>query len=290
MPARVAVIKTWKLFVGGEFPRSESGRSLPVKGRGAVVAHVAHASRKDLRDAVEAARLAQPKWADLSAYHRGQILHRMAEMLEGRAAEFAAAIGATGKSSAARKEVAASIDRLVCFAGWADKFAQVAGTRNPVAGPYDNFTTPEPTGIVAVVCPDQPSLLGLISLIAAPLCVGNAVVAIASDANPLPGAVFGEVCATSDLPPGVLNILTGRRGELLEHLANHREVGALSAVRRSLKAEQVRLLQSGAAENVKRVHIAEIDSEGWLDAGRCEGPGMIEPFVEFKTVWHPSAP
>ena len=175
MTDRLEVAKTYKLFIGGAFPRSESGRSIPVAdAKGRVLAHISHASRKDLRDAVEAARKAQGKWADATAYNRGQVLYRMAEMLEGKKGEFAGLIGgASGK-----REVGAAIDRLVCFGGWADKYAQVLGCNNPVAGPYYNFTVPEPTGVVGVIAPDDPALLGLVSLIAPPLCAGNAVVEI----------------------------------------------------------------------------------------------------------------
>lgn len=287
---RVPVTKTYKLFIGGGFPRTESGRSIAVRGRdGDVLAHICHASRKDLRDAVEAARGAQPRWAGASAYNRGQVLYRMAEMLEGARDDLASAITATagGTTRAARREVDASIDRLVCFAGWADKLAQVLGCRNPVTGPYHNFTLPEPSGVVAVVAPDEPPLLGLVSTIAPPLCAGNVVVAVAGDAHPLPAVLLGEVCATSDVPPGVVNILTGRRDELLEHIAGHREIIAVSAA--NLDDDARRTLRRGAAENVKRVHIIRREGKAWHDADACESPWTIEPFVEHKTIWHPSA-
>ena len=301
MSARLPVTKTCKLFINGAFPRSESGRSLPVADRkGHVVAHVAHASRKDLRDAVEAARAAQPRWTALTAYNRGQILYRMAEMIEAGRAEFIESLRAATvrersarerariiSVAAARREVDASIDRLVCFAGWADKFAQVMGCQNPVAGPYYNFTAPEPTGIVGVVCPDEPALLGMVSMLAAALCAGNAIVLIGSDLNPLPAVALGEACATSDVPGGVINILTGQRDELLEHLANHREVNAISAA--GVDAKQAKLLQLGVAENLKRMHIIALAGRDWFDSSLCESPEAIEPFVEFKTIWHPSA-
>src|ERR1043165_876649 len=227
MPQRLEVAKTYKLFINGGFPRSESGRSLSIESAGRVIAHVSHGSRKDLRDAVEAAAAAQPKWANATAYNRGQVLYRMAEMLEGKRDEFADAIKETSKrpnvqtSKSTSREVDAAIDRLVCFAGWADKYSQVLGRNNPVSGPYYNFTVPEPTGVVACVAPDEFPLLALVSLIAPPMCAGNAAVALASGPHPLAGAVLGEVCATGDVPPGVLNILPGLRSELLPHIANH---------------------------------------------------------------------
>ncbi|MCI0366397.1 MAG: aldehyde dehydrogenase family protein, partial [Phycisphaerales bacterium] len=176
---------------------------------------------------------------------------------------------------------------LVCFAGWADKYAQILGCQNAVAGPYYNFTVPEPTGVVGVVAPDEPALLGLISLMAPPMCAGNAIVAIASEANPLAAAVFPEVCATSDVPAGVINIITGQRDELVEHLANHREVNAVVAA--NVSKGHAAILKLGAGENVKRVSVWQRDTEAWYDAEMCESPYAIEPFVEFKTIWHPSA-
>ena len=303
---RLAVDKTFKLYVNGAFPRSESGRSIIVRGGdGSVLAHVTQASRKDLRDAVEAAAAAQPKWASASAYNRGQVLYRMAEMMEGKRDEFAEALRETSKrpnvktskrarTSRGRKpadahqEVSAAIDRLVCFAGWADKYAQVLGCNNPVTGPYYNFTVPEPTGVVGVLSPgDGPGLLGLISLLAPPLCAGNAVVAIADEQSMLPAAILGEVCATSDVPAGVINILTGRRSELIEHLAQHRTVNAISAA--NLARDEAATLKAGIADNLKRVRIASIGPGAWDDPAVCEHPWTIEPFIEMKTIWHPSA-
>ncbi|GJQ28484.1 MAG: aldehyde dehydrogenase [Phycisphaerae bacterium] len=290
-PERLDVLKTYKLYIDGKFPRSESGRTWAVAdARGRVLAHVSRASRKDLREAVEAARKAQPGWGGATAYLRGQILYRMAEMLEGKREELAAAIaaahGATPKAlRTAQREVSAAIDRLVHFAGWADKFSQVLGCHNPVAGPYYNFTIAEPTGVVAVVPPDEASLLALVSLAAPALCAGNAVVALCSGANPIPAAVLGEVCATSDLPPGVLNILTGTRDELLKFIAEHRDVDAVHAA--NLTAGEAETLRLGAAENLKRVRVrAGVD---WNDVGECHTPWWIEPLVEMKTIWHPSS-
>jgi len=289
---RLDVTKTYKLFINGAFPRSESGRSLEVAGeRGRTIAHLCRASRKDFRNAVEAARKAQPGWASRSAYNRGQILYRMAEMLEGQYDEFVEALAATvpGGKRRATREVEASIDRLVVFAGWTDKFAQVLGCHNPVAGPYYNFTVPEPTGVVAVIAPDEEPLLALVSLIAPPLCAGNAVIALGSEAHPLATSIFGEVCATSDVPAGVINLLTGYRSELLEHVAYHREINAIHAA--NLPKEQVKMLRLGASENVKRVAVRTFKStEDWydLDAGGGANPWAIEPFVEMKTIWHPA--
>lgn len=288
MSERIEVLKTYKLFIDGKFPRSESGRSLPVIGAdGSVYAHLCKASRKDLRDAVEAARKAQPGWAGATAYNRGQILYRMAEMLEGRRAEFAEALavtGAKGKKAKTSDEIAIAVDRLVCFAGWADKYAQVLGCNNPVAGPFYNFTSPEPTGVVAVVAPDRPALAGLITLLAPVVCSGNTAVVLASKSNPVPAAILGEVLATSDLPAGVVNILTGDRAEIVPQMASHRDIDGVHAA--GLSAEQTAVLRGGVAENLKRVKIhAEV---AWDDAKACGHPWWIEPFVEMKTVWHPS--
>lgn len=286
---RVDVLKTWKLFIRGEFPRSESGRTLPVRDpKGRLLAHACLASRKDLRDAVESARSAQGGWADRSAYNRGQILYRLAEMVEGRSAEFIAALReATGATAAeARKETEASIDRLVAFAGWCDKFAAILGTHNPVAGPHYNFTIPEATGIVAVVAPDQPALLGLISLLAPPLCAGNTVIALVSEAHPIPGLLLGESAATADCPGGVLNLLSGTRKELLPEIVKHRGIDAIHAA--NVSDAEAALLRSGAAENLKRVSVREVDEDQWGDSEEMTHPWWIEPFVDFKTIWHPA--
>ncbi len=303
MSDRIGVIKTFKLYVDGQFPRSESGRSLPVHAAdGSVLAHVAHASRKDLRDAVEAARKGLAKWSGSTAYLRGQILYRMAEMLEGKRAEFAECIDAAHQATkpAAKQakkgprraggasEVELAIDRLVHYAGWADKYAQVLGCNNPVAGPHYNFTVPEPTGVVACIAPDESPLLALVSLVAPVVCSGNCVVAVASDANPLPGALLGEVCATGDVPPGVINLLTGTRAELLPHIAQHRDIDGVHAA--DLPAKDAATLRAGIAENIKRVVIhGAAGATAWEDAAACEHPWWIEPFVEMKTIWHPAS-
>ncbi|MEM1186165.1 MAG: aldehyde dehydrogenase family protein [Planctomycetota bacterium] len=281
--SRLDVTKTYKLYIGGKFPRTESGRSVAIKGTGdAAVAHTCRASRKDLRNAVEAATKAQPGWAGANAYLRGQILYRMAEMLEGKRAELAASIAAVGNGSEADTlaEVDSATDRLVVFAGWADKFQQIIGCHNPVTGPYYNFSVPEPTGVVGVVAPDARPLAGLIDLVAPAICSGNAVVALASESNPIPACVFAEALATSDLPGGVVNILTGFREELLSHFATHREINGLSAA--GLNGDERAVVESGVAENLKRVRIVSAE-----DAP--SDPWSIEPFVEVKTIWHPSS-
>ena len=288
---RLEVTKTYKLFIKGEFPRTESGRSLIVRGVDwDVIAHVCHGSRKDVRIAVEAARGASGKWMGRTAYNRAQILYRMAEMLEGKADEFVKAIrdvgGVDGEVSLkdARTEVQTCIDRLIAYTGWADKFAQVLGCNNPVAGPYYNFTVPEATGVVAVVAPDEPALLPLISLIAPALAAGNTVVALASTTNPIPAAILAEVCATSDVPAGVINILTGLRPELLPWIADHRDIDAIHAA--NLTEEEGLILRRGSIENIKRVRVREVPD--WYDEAECESAWWIEPFVEMKTIWHPS--
>lgn len=289
MAERLGVLKTYKLFIGGKFPRTESGRSLAVTdGAGQTIAHVCRASRKDLRDAVESARGAFAGWSGATAYNRGQILYRMAEMLEGRRDEFVRLLadGAPTRQISPDEEVALSIDRLVAYAGWSDKHAQVLGCNNPVSGPYYNFTSPEPTGVVIAVAADDPPLLSMVSLFAPPLCAGNTLIVIGPESNMPVAAVLGEVCATSDVPGGVLNILTGLREELLSHVATHREIDAVHAA--GLSPDQHALLRAGSAENLKRVNIRDLKPGDWRDAERCESPWWIEPFVEMKTIWHPS--
>ncbi len=289
MSPRVSVQKTYKLFIGGAFPRTESGRTTPIQSAtGELLAHACRASRKDLRAAVEAARTGLEKWSNATAYLRGQILYRIAEMMEGRKSEFAQVIAAIGEVSLdeAARETDASIDRLVAFAGWADKFSQVLGCNNPVSGPYYNFTIPEASGVVAVLAPDSPSLLALISLLAPPLCAGNSVIVVASESNPLPAIVFAECCATGDVPGGVINVLTGPREELAPWIASHRDIDAVHAA--GVGDQLARTLREGAAENLKRVVVRETLDDGWLNPA-CTSPWWIEPFVEMKTIWHPSA-
>src|SRR4051812_16116719 len=235
---RLQVRKTYKLYIGGAFPRSESGRTLVVEG-----ANIARASRKDLRDAVRIARQAGAGWANATAYNRGQVLYRLAEMMEDRRAPLAATSGGAG-------EVDRAIDRVVWYAGWADKLAQVVGSANPVAGPYFNFTNPEPTGVVGVLAPDQPALLGLVSRLAPVLVGGNAAVVVASETRPLAAIELAEVLATSDVPGGIVNLLTGYRSELAPVLAGHMDVNALDVTGADGDVPELERL---AAENVKRI-------------------------------------
>lgn len=285
---RIPVNKTHKLFIGGAFPRTESGRSSELRGRdGRVLAHLCRASRKDLRQAVEAARAAQPAWERAAPYLRGQILHRLAEMLEGRKAELAAALRATSSRSAASaaREVETAIDRVISMAGWSDKLAMVLGGQNPVAGPYYNFTTPEPVGVVVAVDDSHAPLLGLISLIAPAIVSGNAVVAIASESHPLPALLLAESAPTSDVPAGVFNLLTGSLAELAPQVASHRDVdGVIAAVPESVGS----ILRAGAAENLKRVRIVDVDAP-FEDEEPWSGAGAFDGLVESKTIWHPAA-
>ena len=286
---RLAVLKTYKLYIGGKFPRTESGRTMiatDVK-TGEHLAHYCHASRKDLRDAVRAARSAQSGWAGATAYLRGQILYRMAEMLESRRETFIGELrqGSGLSGSKAAEEVDAAVDRLVWFAGWTDKLSQVYGSVNPVAGSYFNFTTPEPTGVVGIFTPDSPALLGLVSTIASTILTGNSCVILASETCPLPAISLAEVSATSDLPGGVVNILTGKRAELAKWLAEHMDVNAVLDA--SGDAEVAKILQAGSAVNVKRFasHACEKPRDWFGDPGR--DPYRILDTVEFKTAWHP---
>jgi acyl-CoA reductase-like NAD-dependent aldehyde dehydrogenase len=260
---RLPVKKTYKLYIGGAFPRSESGRTYEAQGQ-----NVARASRKDVRDAVVAARGAQPKWASATAYNRGQVLYRIAEMMEARVPEFA-------DLCSGKDEVHRAVDRWVWYAGFADKLAQVLGSSNPVAGPYFNFTIPEPTGVVGVVAPDEPPLLGLVSRIAPALTGGNAVVALASEAQPLAAIELAEAIATSDVPGGVVNLLTGYRSELAPWLASHMDVNAIDLTGADgLRGD----LERAAAENVKRVVVGKPDAQSLYE---------ISSFLELNTVWHP---
>jgi acyl-CoA reductase-like NAD-dependent aldehyde dehydrogenase len=286
MTDRLPVAKTYKLFVGGAFPRSESGRSYPVRGRdGATIAWAVLASRKDLRDAVRAARAAQPRWAQSASALRGQVLYRVAEMMEGRAGQLAAELTtAGGNAAAAAREVAVAVDRWVWYAGWADKIAHVAGTVNSVAGPYFDFTVPEPVGVVGIVAPEEPALLGLVSLVAPALCAGNAVVVLASERAPLAAVTLAEVLATSDLPAGVVNILTGAKAELGPWLGGHGEVDTVDVTGApdDLAAE----MERAAAADVKRVIRPLGRTPQWWDA-HGESPYAVTASMELKTVWHP---
>jgi acyl-CoA reductase-like NAD-dependent aldehyde dehydrogenase len=287
---RLEVRKTYKLLIGGAFVRTESGRAYEaVDAKGRFLAHVPLGSRKDVRDAVKAARGAFAGWAGKTAYNRGQVLYRAAEMLEERRAEFVDSIvrGSGDARASATREVAASIDRLVHFAGWADKIGAVLGTVNPVAAPYFDFSAPEPTGVVGLLAPEGPVLLALVSRVAAAVVSGNACVAIASEARPIPALLFGEVIGTSDFPGGVVNILSGKKRELVGALAIHRDVDAIDDG--SLDPELALLVETEAADRVRRVSRPRATEEKhFFDDGRLQGLGALEPFLEIKTTWHPA--
>ena len=266
---RIDVRKTYKQYVGGEFVRSESGRAYRPDG----LVNVPRGSRKDLRDAVRAARTAFTGWSARTAMNRGQILYRAAEMLDGRRAQFVELLGGGAR---ARAELDEAVEVLVWYAGWTDKLAQVTGTVNPVSGPYFNFTIPEPTGVVGIVAPEEPSLAGLVRRLAPALCGGNAVVALASEGRPLPALTLAEVLATSDFPSGVVNVLSGRRQEMLPWLASHMDVNAIDV--NGCTPDEVALVEAAAADNVKRVVK--------LPAGE-RSPHLVTAFMEMKTIWHP---
>ena len=279
MSDRLEVKKTYKLYIGGAFPRSESGRSYEVHSAdGTFVANPCLASRKDLRDAVVAARTAQNGWAGATAFNRGQILYRIAEMMEGRAEQFATEISLLdGVSSAeAMKEVHAAIDLWVWYAGWSDKLSVIAGSTNPVSGPYYNFTIPEPMGVVGVLATEEQSLLGLVNAIAPIIVSGNSTVVLASSRAPLPAITFAEVLATSDLPHGVCNILTGKKSELAPWFASHMEINALD-ISGVLDPADVADIKVAGAQNLKRIH----------SFGESATPQRILAFMESKTIWHP---
>jgi acyl-CoA reductase-like NAD-dependent aldehyde dehydrogenase len=286
VPGRVAVRKTYKLYIGGAFPRSESGRSYVVTdSRGGFLANAALASRKDARDAVSAARKAFPGWSGATAYNRGQVLYRVAELMEGRRSQFVAEIRAAEGigSSKAEAFVDAAIDRWVWYAGWADKIAQVRGSSNPVAGPYFNFSLPEPTGVVAVLAPAQAPLLGFVSVVAPAIVSGNTVVVLASEQYPLPAVTLSEVLATSDVPGGVVNVLTGRVAEIAPWLASHMDVNAidLTGAPDDLQDD----LAVAATDNLKRL-TGLIASTDWAATPTLD---RMLTYLETKTVWHPAA-
>jgi len=283
---RLPITKTPKVYVGGAFIRSESGRTFAIKDAGGrFFANVPQCTRKDLRNAVEAAAKAGPGWAKRTPYNRGQILYRLGEMLEARKADMADALLLGGaKKAAAMKEITAAVDRLIYYAGWADKYEQVLGSVNPVAAPYFNFTVTEPMGIVGVIAPDEAPLLGLISLVAPVIVSGNTVVALASAAQPYPAIVFGEMLATSDLPGGVVNLLTGLRKELLPTFATHTHLRALAAV---ADAAERQALALGAVESVKRTKFWKTEEKIDWFAEKAQSLYAIRDFLEFKTTWHP---
>lgn len=282
---RLAVRKTYKLYVGGAFPRSESGRTYEVTdAKGHFLANAAWASRKDARDAVVAARAAFPKWAAATAYNRGQVLYRVAEVMEGRHVQFCeeVALGEGLSASKARAAVDAAIDRWVWYAGWTDKLAAVLGGANPVAGPYFDFSTPEPTGVVAVLAPQQSSLLGLVSVLAPVLATGNTAVVVTSKERPLPAVTLAEVLATSDVPGGVANLLTGDAAELGTWLAEHADVDGIDLT--GAPANRAMEFEREAAGTIKRVVRPPLTEPDW-----AADPGLtrMTPFLETKTVWHP---
>ena len=279
---RLPVRKTYKLYIGGEFPRSESGRSYAAAGPdGEILARPARASRKDLRDAVRAARAAWKGWSAATAYNRGQVLYRVAELMEGRRDQFAAELARFGVRRPER-EVDAAIDRWVWYAGWSDKVHHVMGTVNPVAGPYFNFTFPESTGVVGVVAPEDPALLGLVSRLAPVVVSGNAAVVLASQSKPLPAVTLCEVLATSDVPGGVINVLTGYKNELTPWLASHMDVNAIDLT--GVPGHLVGEVEEMAAGNVKRTIR---DGAGDYFDDSAQSPYAITDFMEMKTVWHP---
>jgi acyl-CoA reductase-like NAD-dependent aldehyde dehydrogenase len=284
---RVDVRKTYKLYIGGQFPRSESGHSYVVDdAKGRFVANAALASRKDARDAVLAARAAFGGWSGRTAYNRAQILYRVAELMEDRRPQFVEAVRQSEGLTAnqAGKVLDLSIDRLVWYAGWADKVTQVVGNANPVAGPFFNLSTPEPTGVVAVVAPQQSSLLGLVSVVAPVVVTGNTAVVMASPDRPLPAVTFSEVLATSDVPGGVVNILTGRLSNTAPTLAAHMDVNAIDLTGFAGDTEQATALEESAADNLKRVLRPPAAEPDWT-----ADPGIerMTTFLETKTVWHP---
>ncbi len=287
MSERLAVKKTYKLYVGGKFPRSESGRSYQaVDSKGRFLANAALASRKDARDAVAAARKAVPGWSGATAYNRGQVLYRVAEMMEGRRSQFIDEVAASEGATRPRAEklVDEAVDRWVWYAGWSDKVAQVVGSSNPVAGPYFDFSVPEPTGVVAVLAPQRSSLLGLVSVIAPAVVSGNACVVLASEDRPLPAITLSEILATSDVPGGVINILTGRTAEVAPWLAGHMDVNAIDLTGVAGDADLATQLELDAAENLKRVVRPPAAEPDWLPE-----PGLdrMTAYLETKTVWHP---
>jgi acyl-CoA reductase-like NAD-dependent aldehyde dehydrogenase len=287
---RIEVRKTYKLYIGGAFPRTESGRAYEVlDARGRLLANASRGTRKDIRDAVRAARTAFGGWAARTAFNRSQILYRIAELMEGRREEFVAEVVAAEGLTRLRatRLVDAAIDRWVWYAGWADKYPQLIGTVNPVSGPYFNFSVPEPTGVVGVIAPEASSLLGLVSRLAPVIVSGNAAVVLASETRPLPAVTLTEVLATSDVPGGVVNLITGLRSELVGHLAGHMDVNALDAF--GVPPDDAATLEDLAVENVKRFvrpPAAGLERYDWL-ADAAQSPYLIGEYVEIKTVWHP---
>lgn len=296
----LAVRKAYKMYIGGAFVRSESGRYFQVpetfqpeaKSGGDAdgsqpMENIPLGSRKDTRDAVKAALGAYAGWSSRTAFNRGQILYRLSEMMDARSAELVASLVRQGApAEAAKREVEASVDRVLAYAGWADKFHSLMSSYNPVGGPHFDFTVPESMGVVAIVAPDRPALLGLVGSIAPVIASGNTCVVVAGEEDPRTAIVFCEMLATSDLPGGVVNLLTGKRAEMLPHLARHMEVRALDL--HGVEPELARSSEESAADSVKRVRVRRLGEADWHDAAACETPRWIERFVEMKTVWHPA--
>lgn len=284
--SRLPITKTPKVYVGGAFIRSESARTFPLKdAAGNFYANIPQCTRKDLRNAVEAAAKAGPGWAKRTPYNRGQIIYRLAEMLEARKADMTDALAVGGASkAAAAKEITATIDRLIYYAGWADKYEQVLGNVNPVASPHFNFTVTEPMGIVGVLAPEEAPLLALMSLIAPAITSGNTVVALASTAQPYPAIVLGEMLATSDLPGGVVNLLTGYRKEMVPTFATHTHLRAIAGV---ANADERKALKLGAAESVKRVKLMKAEEPVDWFSDKAQSLYELRDTLEFKTTWHP---
>lgn len=287
MLPRLPITKTPKPYVGGAFIRSESGRTQPLlDAAGNFFANMPQCTRKDLRNAVEAAAKAGPGWAKRTAFNRGQILYRLAEMLESRRQEMIETLTCFGaRKGSAAKELDESIDRIVYYAGWADKYEQVLGNVNSVASPHFNFTVTEPMGVVGVIAADVPPLLGLVSLIAPVIVSGNTTVALSSEISPYPAIVFGEMLATSDLPGGVVNLLTGSRRELVPTFATHAHLSAISAA--GLDAGECKALRLGAADSIKRVRLSSLRVEKDWFGEDAQSVYAIRDFLEFKTTWHP---
>jgi acyl-CoA reductase-like NAD-dependent aldehyde dehydrogenase len=283
--SRIDVLKTYKIFIGGKFPRTESGRYFHMKNaKGDLLANMCLSCRKDFRNAVVSARKAQENWANATALNRGQILYRIAEMLESRKSQFIQQLISIGSTkSAAKKEVALSIDRLIYYAGWSDKFQQIFSAVNPVASSYFNFSILEPTGVVSIIASNENPLLGLISLLAPTIVGGNTCVILASATNPLVAISMAEVLNTSDVPAGVVNILTGDREELLPYFASHKDVNAIIYCGDNLK--EIKVVEEMATENLKRVSIYR--RKNWVE-GNSQSPYFIEKCQEIKTIWHPT--
>lgn len=281
--SRIEVLKTYKIYIGGKFPRTESGRYYQPEANGKVLGNICLSSRKDFRNAVVAARSAQGAWSSKSAYNRSQVLYRVAEILEGRRAQFINELAQQGsKRSQAEKEVNLSIDRLIYFAGWCDKYTQIFSSVNPVASSHFNFSVPEPTGVVAILAPEESGLLGLISQIAPTIAGGNTCVVLASENIPLCSVTLAEVLSTSDVPGGVINILTGNRKELIPHFASHMDVNAL--VYCGDNSAEIKSIHEAAIDNLKRVMIRDV---GDYVSDKYENPYLISSLQETKTTWHP---